>query len=81
MSFGLPPPPVGIDLTEDRGPLITGISAATWVLAVITVICRVLGRRIRGLRLAVDDWLIIASLVRRLFLWMVSSFTIKGSTC
>ncbi|OAA36444.1 integral membrane protein [Metarhizium rileyi] len=57
----LPPPP-GIDLTQDKGPLIIAVSVTTWVLALTMVLCRILGRRMRGLRLWLDDWFIIAAL-------------------
>lgn len=69
MAGGLPPPPPGLDLTEDRSTVIVASTVATWILAVVTVALRVLSRRFKGNRLWIDDWLIIVSLVRsRLFL-------------
>ncbi|KAH0593537.1 hypothetical protein MHUMG1_08675 [Metarhizium humberi] len=61
-SAGLPPPPSGIDLSQDKRPLIVAISVTTWILAFTTVACRIVGRRMRGLRLWLDDWFIVAAL-------------------
>ncbi|KID83087.1 hypothetical protein MGU_09622 [Metarhizium guizhouense ARSEF 977] len=61
-SAGLPPPPSGIDLSQDKRPLIVAISVTTWILAFTTVACRIIGRRMRGLRLWLDDWFILAAL-------------------
>ncbi|KHO10776.1 hypothetical protein MAA_11622 [Metarhizium robertsii ARSEF 23] len=61
-SAGLPPPPSGIDLSQDKRPLIVAISVTTWILAFTTVACRIVGRRMRGLQLWLDDWFIVAAL-------------------
>ncbi|KHN97479.1 uncharacterized protein MAM_04494 [Metarhizium album ARSEF 1941] len=63
MALGpVSPPPSGIDLSQDKRPLIVAISVTTWALALIMVTCRIVGRRMRGVRLWLDDWFIIASL-------------------
>jgi hypothetical protein len=38
-------------------------SIVTWALAVIAVSLRIVSRRMRKMRLWIDDWLIIAALV------------------
>lgn len=62
-SNGPPPPPPGIDLSQDKRTLVVAISVTTWGLALTMVICRIIGRRMRGLRLWLDDWFVIAALV------------------
>lgn len=39
-------------------------SIVTWILAVIVVGLRILSRRMKNISLWIDDWLIIAALVR-----------------
>ncbi|GJN84542.1 hypothetical protein PLIIFM63780_008099 [Purpureocillium lilacinum] len=63
MSAALPPPPPGIDLTQDRRPDIIATSAVTLALAMLAVALRIVSRRIKRVPLWIDDWLIIASLV------------------
>ncbi|KAJ6439443.1 integral membrane protein [Purpureocillium lavendulum] len=58
----LPPPPPGIDLTQDRRPDIVATSAVTLVLAILAVVLRIVSRHIKRVPLWIDDWLIIASL-------------------
>ncbi|OAQ67640.1 hypothetical protein VFPPC_15712 [Pochonia chlamydosporia 170] len=60
---GLPPQPPGVDLSQNKQPLIIAITVATWGLALTMVICRIVGRRMRGLRLWLDDWFIIVALL------------------
>ncbi|KAL3959678.1 hypothetical protein ACCO45_004795 [Purpureocillium lilacinum] len=62
MSAALPPPPPGIDLTQDRRPDIIATSAVTLALAMLAVALRIVSRRIKRVPLWIDDWLIIASL-------------------
>lgn len=60
----LPPPPDGINLDESRRASIMVTSIVTWILAVIVVGLRILSRRMKNISLWIDDWLIIAALVR-----------------
>ncbi|KAK5991553.1 hypothetical protein PT974_09837 [Cladobotryum mycophilum] len=61
-------------MVEDRSHEIIAATATTWGLAVLLVGLRVVSRRIRGLKLWLDDWLIMASLV-----WSCAqTFTIIG---
>lgn len=60
----LPPPPPGVDLSEDRRAEIIVVAAITWALAIIAVGLRLVSRHIKGTRLWVDDWFIIAAIVR-----------------
>ncbi|OAQ65351.2 hypothetical protein VFPPC_06466 [Pochonia chlamydosporia 170] len=57
-----PPPPAGVDLSEDRRATIVATSVVTWFLAIIAIILRLLSRRMKGIELWLDDWLIIAAL-------------------
>ena len=50
-------------LDADKGPGIRAGNAIVGIVAVLAVVLRVVSRRIKGLRLGVDDWLIVASLV------------------
>jgi hypothetical protein len=59
----LGPPPPGIDLNEDKTSDLIGAWASTWGLAVTAVILRILCRKLAKIRLWLDDWLIIVSLV------------------
>jgi hypothetical protein len=59
----LPSPPDGVDLTADKRPIVIGASVATWILAVFAVLLRIISRRIKGLDLWYDDWLVVAALV------------------
>lgn len=60
----LPPPPPGLDLAADRRPAIVAVSVLTWALALAAVGLRLLSRHIKRVPLWIDDWLIIAALVR-----------------
>ena len=53
---------------DDRAPGMTSASIVFITLAIITVGLRLSSRRIQGLRLGADDYVIIASLVRTRFL-------------
>ena len=44
-------------------------SIVTWVLAVAAVVLRIVCRRMRKMRLWIDDWLIIAALVHTSHPW------------
>ncbi|KAK7947886.1 uncharacterized protein PG986_008772 [Apiospora aurea] len=46
--MALPPPPAGLDLGDDRGPEITRISIATFVLATVAIILRLYARYFKG---------------------------------
>lgn len=59
-----PPPPPNLDFTEDRRYDLIAIPIATWVLAVVAVVLRIASRKIKGVKLWLDDWLILASLVQ-----------------
>jgi hypothetical protein len=61
----LPPPPLGIDLTDDRRLDIVATSVITWLVAIVITGLRIMSRRVKGIHLWLDDWLIISSLVRR----------------
>ncbi|KAI5463926.1 hypothetical protein BGZ63DRAFT_354085 [Mariannaea sp. PMI_226] len=61
--MALPPQPDGLDLTEDRSTNLVCAASITWGLAVITVIARIVSRRLTGHQLVLDDWLIIVSLL------------------
>ncbi|KAH6887135.1 hypothetical protein B0T10DRAFT_407061 [Thelonectria olida] len=58
--------PAGVDLSEDKRPVIIAVSVTTWVLAFLTLMMRVVGRRIKGLNLWLDDWFIVAALIAAL---------------
>lgn len=62
MEFPGPPPP-GIDLHENKADDLIGAWASTWSMAVITVILRIVCRKLVKVGLWLDDWLIILSLV------------------
>ncbi|RFU76561.1 het-domain-containing [Trichoderma arundinaceum] len=62
MAF-LGPPPPGIDLHESKAADLIGAWSSTWGLAVLSVILRILCRRLARIRIWLDDWLIIASLI------------------
>ncbi|KAK5998967.1 hypothetical protein PT974_01351 [Cladobotryum mycophilum] len=55
--------PPGVDLAEDRRSVILAGSMTTWALAITAVILRIMSRRMRNIKLWLDDWLIIASLI------------------
>ncbi|KAK1255860.1 hypothetical protein MKX07_008119 [Trichoderma sp. CBMAI-0711] len=59
----LPPPPAGINLHDDKRASIMATSIVTWALAVSAVVLRIVSRRMRKMRLWIDDWLILAALV------------------
>ena len=71
----LPPPPAGIDLSQNLGPTILAASLTTWLLALIAIALRLVGRRMKGVTLWLDDWLIIAAVVSPYFL---HSMNLKG---
>ncbi|KAK2617009.1 hypothetical protein QQS21_000100 [Conoideocrella luteorostrata] len=56
-----PPPPPGIDLTEDRRAAIVATSVITWVMALVAIGLRIVCRRMKGVELWLDDWLILAA--------------------
>ncbi|KAH7018814.1 hypothetical protein EDB80DRAFT_818749 [Ilyonectria destructans] len=58
--------PAGVDLSEDKRPLIVAVSVMTWILAFTTLMLRIAGRKIKGLNLWLDDWFIIIALVAAL---------------
>ncbi|CAH0046963.1 unnamed protein product [Clonostachys solani] len=60
---GLPSPPDDVDLTADKRPMVIGASVATWILAVFAVLLRIISRKIKGLNLWYDDWLVVAALI------------------
>lgn len=61
----LGPPPPGIDLYESRAADLVASWASTWSLAVVSVMLRVVCRRLAKVRFWLDDWFIITSLVCR----------------
>lgn len=64
-----PPPPLppcipGSDFAnESNGPLIVGVTTALTTLALLFVIARIYSRMISVGKIAIDDWLIILSIV------------------
>jgi hypothetical protein len=60
----LPPPPSGINLDDDKRASIMVTSIVTWCMAVLVVGLRIVSRRLKNIDLWIDDWLIIAALVR-----------------
>lgn len=60
----LPPAPSGINLDDDRRASIMVTSIVTWCMAVLVVGLRIVSRRLKNIDLWIDDWLIIAALVR-----------------
>jgi hypothetical protein len=60
----LPDIPPGVDLSADRSADVEAAAVVTFVLAIAAVVLRLLSRRIKGVRLWIDDWLVIAALVR-----------------
>lgn len=57
-------PPSGINLDDDRRASIMVTSIVTWCMAVLVVGLRIASRRLKNINLWIDDWLIIAALVR-----------------
>jgi hypothetical protein len=72
MAF-LGEPSPGTDLSETKVPQLIAGFTSTWVLGAITVGLRVLVRKLTKNGLWLDDWLIIASLVLTLFLFLQST--------
>jgi hypothetical protein len=66
----LPPPPPGINLDDDRRPSIMVTAIVTWAMAVLAVALRMVSRHLKNINLWIDDWLIIASLVRTSHAWL-----------
>lgn len=64
----LPPPPSGINLDDDKRASIMVTSIVTWCMAVLVVGLRLVSRRLKNIDLWIDDWLIIAALVRTLYI-------------
>lgn len=58
-----PPPPAGLDLDETRQPQVIAVAVILWLVAVLSVVLRIVSRRIKNARLWLDDWIIIASVV------------------
>ncbi|KAL7793706.1 hypothetical protein V8C37DRAFT_401787 [Trichoderma ceciliae] len=75
-------PPLGIDLHESRAANLVGAWASTWGLAVVSVILRILCRRLARIRFWLDDWLIIASLLfSGGFMFTVSIYMVNNGFC
>ncbi|TWU71249.1 hypothetical protein ED733_002409 [Metarhizium rileyi] len=55
------PVPAGLDLNESRQPQIVAITIIAWFIAVLSVILRIVSRRIKRARLWLDDWIIVAA--------------------
>lgn len=53
---------------EDRGPILIGVTCMFLVLCITATSARFLARRITGAALAADDYLVLAALVRDLWL-------------
>ncbi|EHK47687.1 hypothetical protein TRIATDRAFT_316718 [Trichoderma atroviride IMI 206040] len=81
MDFPGPPPP-GIDLSQDRSANLIGAWSSTWGMAVIAVILRVSCRKLVKVRLWLDDWLIIISLLfSGGFMFTVSIYMVNNGFC
>lgn len=55
-------------IDEDRSPILIGVTCMLLVLCIAAASARFLARRITRASLAVDDYLVLAALVR--YLWM-----------
>lgn len=63
------PPPLGIDLADDRLPRNNAVVIAMFILSIVTVILRFVARlRIQKAMVEADDWTITAALVGGLYL-------------
>lgn len=51
-------------LKENRGPSLLAGSSVVFVLATIAVILRLWARRLKRVKLGLDDWLVLAAWVR-----------------
>ncbi|KAK1238944.1 hypothetical protein MKX08_006005 [Trichoderma sp. CBMAI-0020] len=81
MDFPGPPPP-GIDLSHDRSANLIGAWSSTWGMAVIAVILRISCRKLVKVRLWLDDWLIIISLLfSGGFMFTVSIYMVNNGFC
>ena len=50
------------ELAKDKGPGLVAGNIVVAVLAVVAVLLRLWCRRLKGLKLGIDDWLIVAAL-------------------
>ena len=64
------PVPAGVDLEQDASPQITIVVVVLLVIAAITVVLRLISRRLVGINLWWDDWLILLALASDL-VWSV----------
>ena len=69
MSFPGGPTPADIEhqllhATDNRGPLVVGLSIALSALATVFVALRFWARSLKASKLAIDDYTIIVSMVR-----------------
>ncbi|KAI5455758.1 hypothetical protein BGZ63DRAFT_137429 [Mariannaea sp. PMI_226] len=62
-TMALPPPPEGLDLTEDRSLTVICAASITWGFAVAAIFSRIACRKLTRNKLLLDDWLIIVSLL------------------
>ncbi|KAL7934641.1 hypothetical protein V8C35DRAFT_301465 [Trichoderma chlorosporum] len=76
------PPPPGIDLQASRAGNLVAAWGSTWGLAVAAVILRVVCRKLAKIRLWLDDWLIIASLLfSGGFMFTVTVYMVNNGFC
>ncbi|KAL7813875.1 hypothetical protein V8C44DRAFT_357218 [Trichoderma aethiopicum] len=78
----LGPPPPGIDLHESRAADLVASWASTWSLAVVSVMLRVVCRRLAKVRFWLDDWFIITSLFfSGGFMFTVTIYMVDNGMC
>ncbi|CAH0025253.1 unnamed protein product [Clonostachys rhizophaga] len=51
-----------MDLSDNRGPTIIAVGYSTWAVAIATLVLRLASRKVRGVKLGIEDWLILASI-------------------
>ncbi|MCJ1311312.1 hypothetical protein MMC25_004983 [Agyrium rufum] len=61
--MSLPPPPPGLDLTENKQPLILAVNITCMLLAVLVLGLRVFSRRISNAKFWWDDWFMVNATV------------------
>ncbi|OTA08647.1 hypothetical protein A9Z42_0003790 [Trichoderma parareesei] len=78
----LGPPPPGIDLHESRAGDLVASWASTWSLAVVSVMLRVVCRKLAKVRFWLDDWFIITSLFfSGGFMFTVTIYMVDNGMC
>lgn len=52
------------DIYADKRPTIIGVAFGTWAVAILVLLLRMGSRKARGVKLGLDDWLILGAVVR-----------------